>query len=391
MVFSWWAVPGIIGGSLSWFGAWLIWKKMPDALNRYLLTALLFAEGMLVWSSYSGPAALIENPPFESVYPFLLLHAINDFLVVGIYLPTIARLIDTPMLRPFRDTPIKYFPPVVAFIGILLLLFGPLEWHIANVLELPSEYPNPIQQPGPVWAAAFILLALTYTYGLIATLLAWRSSSSELQKRKNGLLALAFGVRDFTFIVTFALGTFAAVTLTEPIQANIAISYFYGYAGTALIALGLVFYVFLTAYGVLSIHIFDIDLQIKWTLSRGTVTAMFVAFFFLISELSAEFLSDQFGIVIGVVATASLLFFIAPMQRWAEQFSDAAMPSVRESEEYLSFRKLQTYGEAVTSSLREQKSISAVDRVLLNQLQEKLGLAPEESKVLEAQILSQIA
>ena len=202
---------------------------------------------------------------------------------------------------------------------------------------------------------------------------------------------MAFGVRDFTFIVTFALGTFAAVTLTEPIQANIAISYFYGYAGTALIALGLVFYVFLTAYGVLSIHIFDIDLQIKWTLSRGTVTAMFVAFFFLISELSAEFLSDQFGIVIGVVATASLLFFIAPMQRWAEQFSDAAMPSVRESEEYLSFRKLQTYGEAVTSSLREQKSISAVDRVLLNQLQEKLGLAPEESKVLEAQILSQIA
>ena len=55
---------------------------------------------------------------------------------------------------------------------------------------------------------------------------------------------------------------------------------------------------------------FDVDLRIKRGIKRGTVAAAFVATFFVISELAGNYLSNQFGTVLGVLGTGTLVFFL---------------------------------------------------------------------------------
>ena len=387
--YSWFAIPGIVGGTVAWLGAFFILRNMPRGKSRYLLSALLFCEGVLVWTSYSGPAAFFPGVSFEVSYPALLLHGINDFLVFALYLPTLACVIDSPLLRPFRDSAMRFVPGIIAAVCILAMVFGPLELHVAEVQEPVTGYPLSLQVPGPIWGFAFVCLAFSYTYGLIATILAWRNSQSDLERRKNGFLVLAFGARDITFVLTFVSGILFNIGDPTALIYGLETLYIAGFYGTALIAIGLVFYIALAAYGVLSVHIFDIDLKVKLTLSRSTLTALYIAFFFLVSETSAALLSDQFGLLIGIAATAIMLFFIAPLQRWAEQFSDAAMPRVTDSPEYLSFRKLQIYGEAISSTLREHSEITAADRAVLDRLSKQLGLSQDEAHTFENEIVGQ--
>ena len=82
--------------------------------------------------------------------------------------------------------------------------------------------------------------------------------------------------------------------------------------------MAVLFYVPLVAYGVLRVQLFDIDLRIKRGLKLGTVAAAFVAAFFVISEFAGNYLSDQFGAVVGILGTGTLIFFLDPIQRAAD-------------------------------------------------------------------------
>lgn len=106
----------------------------------------------------------------------------------------------------------------------------------------------------------------------------------------------------------------------------------------------------------------------------------------MVSEGAAAFLSERLGTVIGLYATGSLLFLIAPLQAWAERISDAALPDVQDTPEYRSFRKLQIYGEAVSGAIGAGGEITPVDRAVLNRLQKKLGLEQSETAELEREI-----
>ena len=107
--------------------------------------------------------------------------------------------------------------------------------------------------------------------------------------------------------------------------------------------------------------LFDIDLSIKRGLKRGTEAAAFVATFFVVSELAGNYLSDQFGTVLGILGTGTLMFFLDPIQRAAERFSDAAMPNTVETPEYENFRKLQVYESTLRAAL-ENGFVKELDR-----------------------------
>jgi hypothetical protein len=148
---------------------------------------------------------------------------------------------------------------------------------------------------------------------------------------------------------------------------------------------GLLVYLSLMSYGVLSAHLFDIDLKIKWTLERGTIVAVFIAVFFMVSEGAASFLSERLGSLFGILATGALVFAPAPLQRVAERRSAAAMPTVHDTPEYKRFRKLQIYGEAFSEATRGS-SVSAVERAVLNRLREQLELEVSEATALEHEL-----
>jgi hypothetical protein len=146
--------------------------------------------------------------------------------------------------------------------------------------------------------------------------------------------------------------------------------------------LAVILYVPLVAYGVLRVQLFDVDLRIKRTIKRSTIAAAFVATFFIVSESAGNYLSSQFGTVLGVLGTAALIFFLDPIQRAAEKLSDAAMPNTHDTPEYEIFRKLQVYESAVRAAL-EDGHISDRQRRVLTSMIETMGIDAKVAEALE--------
>lgn len=139
-------------------------------------------------------------------------------------------------------------------------------------------------------------------------------------------------------------------------------------------------------YGILRTHLFDIDLKVKWTLRQSTIAAIFVAVFFITSELAATFLSDRMGTVFGIVAAGTLVFALSPLQRAAERLADRAMPDVRATPDYLQFRRFEIYRGAVEHALSDG-SVTPDERALLDRLRRDLAIPPADAAALESDLL----
>jgi hypothetical protein len=138
----------------------------------------------------------------------------------------------------------------------------------------------------------------------------------------------------------------------------------------------------LIAYGILRTQLFDIDLRIRWTIKQSTVAAAVVSFVYLVSEGASRLLSSELGNVAGLLAAAAVVFFMAPLQRFAERVASAAMPNTVNTPEYAAHRKMQVYEAAVGEAL-QGGGISRKERALLNRLRDSLGIATADAEALE--------
>jgi hypothetical protein len=156
-----------------------------------------------------------------------------------------------------------------------------------------------------------------------------------------------------------------------------------------LYAFGTFLAVPLIAYGILRTQLFDIDLRIRWTIKQSTVAAAFIAVFYLVTEGADRLLESELGSWIGLLASAFLVFFLAPLQRFAERVASLAMPNTQNTPEYAAFRKLQVYEAALEEAL--PGGISEKERALLNHLRDSLGIAPADAATLESDLQKQSA
>ena len=147
-------------------------------------------------------------------------------------------------------------------------------------------------------------------------------------------------------------------------------------------ALGTLLAVPLIAYGILRAHLFDIDLRIRWTIKQSTLAAAVVAIIYALSEGASRLLSSELGSVAGLLAAALVVFFLAPLQRFADRVASAAMPNTQNTPEYAAHRKLQVYESAVAEAL-QGGGISEKERALLNRLRDTLGIAKADADALE--------
>lgn len=379
MTFVWtpFGIAGLIAGVTAWTAALFILRTTPDVRVRRRFALLLFLEGLMILTSWAGPLVWIGDKTL--FYNLALLHIVNDSLLVAVYLPTIATVLNTRLVRLFRKLPWMLIPIGLGLLGATATILFP-ELFDGELVAAPAGYGTYFSFGGPLWPLVFLMLTLSYTYGLVATIFAWKRADSPLSRRRNGFLAIAFGTRDLFWGGIFLFG--AVVTLQdtgEPMDARLA------FWSVQIAACSLIVYILLTAYGIATAHLFDIDLKIKWTLQRGTVMAAYVAVFFVVSEGTAAILSEQVGTVVGLLATGALLFGLAPIQRWAERVSDSAMPNVQDTPEFRKFRKLEIYGEAFTDALR-RGDLGAVQRAALNNLRDELQLTAVDAKQLEGQL-----
>lgn len=155
--------------------------------------------------------------------------------------------------------------------------------------------------------------------------------------------------------------------------------------GKAVYALGTLLAVPLIAYGVLRTQLFDIDLRIRWTIKQSTLAGIFVALMYVISEGAAQFLEAELGNFAGLLAAAVVVFFLAPLQRFAENVASKAMPNTKNTPEYAAHRKMQVYEAAVAEALPDG-NISERERLLLNSLRDSLGILPVDAEALEREL-----
>ena len=191
---------------------------------------------------------------------------------------------------------------------------------------------------------------------------------------------LGFGVRDICWGIIYSYGIWQITKGTYYVEQGPDVFFL-------LYALGTLFAVPLIAYGILKTQLFDIDLRIRWTVKQSTIAAVFVAFVYLISEGADRFLSSELGNIAGLMASALVVFFLAPLQRFAERVASVAMPNTENTPEYAAYRKLQVY-EAAFTEAQQEGGISDKERSLLNRLRDTLEISPTDAESLERDLAS---
>lgn len=127
----------------------------------------------------------------------------------------------------------------------------------------------------------------------------------------------------------------------------------------ATAAIARAFDVLLVGYAILRLQYLDLDLKVRWGISKTTVAAIFVAVFFVVSELAAAIFSERWGTEIGIAAAGGLVFVIAPIMKWADRFAEGAVPKSTGAETQF-LRALRIVNADGTISAEEEAELGAL-------------------------------
>jgi hypothetical protein len=135
------------------------------------------------------------------------------------------------------------------------------------------------------------------------------------------------------------------------------------------------------AYAILRHQLLGLDVKVKWTVRRGTLAAVFIGVFLVVTQVAQNYLS-QYGVLAGGIAAGVLLFALTPLQRFAERVADTAMPDVKAVSEMSGAERLAVYRDAAVQAW-EDGTLDRSERALLDRLQKSLRLRPEEAMRVE--------
>jgi hypothetical protein len=328
------------------------------------LSLLLVVEGVTLISTGYIDLFLTPSVLESSWYPGWLqaeeiIHTFGDCAMLALYPPFLAAALQTKLTRPFTDKRTQ-----LAIVGGAGLLFF---MTLLTPLTIGATL-------------LYLMLSLLFGFALVASINAW-CVASGMSRHRARAFTLAFGLRDICWGIAYGWAIWAIRLGEYEIVDSEASSSFYNYV-YLIYALGTLFAVPLVAYGILRTQLFDIDLRIRWTIKQSTLAAAFVAIMFLISEGAERLLSAELGNFAGLLAAALVVFFLAPLQRFAERVASAAMPNTKNTPEYTAYRKMQVYESALTEALLDG-DISEKERSLLNTLRDTLGVSATDAESLE--------
>jgi len=349
----------LVALAMCWGLAVVVFRVGPAGSVARQLSLLLVVEGATLISTGYIDLFLTERARSAAWYATFyrteeVIHTVGDCLMLALYPPFLAAALRTNLAAPFGTRPARIVLLILAATLSVIVLWGSLK--VGGTI-------------------LYILLVLLFLFALIASLDAWRTADGMARSRA-GTFAIAFGVRDVCW--SFAYG-WATVILWQGtyviVDPNATTAPYLIYALGTLLAVPLI------AYGILKTHLFDIDLKIQWTIQQSTVAAIFVAVFYLVTEGTDRLLEAEFGSWVGLLASALLLVFLSPLQRFAERFAGAVMPNTSDTPEYATYRKMRVYEAALVDAL--QGGISDKERALLNHLRNSLGITAANADALE--------
>lgn len=357
--FSSHGILALVAVAMCWSLAAVLFRVGSTGSVARKLSLLLIVEGATLISTGYLDLFLTESTRALPFYPTFfraeeIIHTVGDCAMLALYPPFLAAALRTKLTRPFSSVRVRSVLGVAALTLCAVVLWGPL--ILGGTL-------------------LYVLLFVLFSYATVSSVHAWHTASGSARSRA-GIFALAFGVRDMCWGYAYGIATLwlwaGTYQVVDPDASGL---------GYIIYALGTLLAVPLISYGILKSQLFDIDLRIRWTVKQSTVAAAFFTVFYLVTEGADRLLASELGNWIGLVASASLVFFLTPLQRFAERVASLAMPNTENTPEYSAFRKLQVYEAALEEAIAG--GISEKERALLNHLRNSLGIAPADAASLE--------
>ncbi len=350
----------VVAAAMCWSLAVVLFRVgIPGSAGRRL-ALLLVVEGATLISTGFFDLFLTPEARAHQMYPVFfkaeeIIHTLGDCAMLALYPPFLAAALQTRLTLPFGKRGMR-----IGMLGAAGVLFF-------AVLETPLEF-------GATWL--YFSLTLLFVFALLASIHAWRSATGPARSRARAFV-IAFGIRDICWGFVYGSAIWMIWAGEYQVVDSDASSPIY-----VVYALGTLLAVPLIAYGILRTQLFDIDLRIRWTIKQSTLAGVIVAIVYVVSEGADRFLSSELGNVAGLLAAAVIMFFLAPLQRFAERVASAAMPNTRNTPEYTAFRKLQVY-EAALVEAQAGDGVSDKERALLNRLRDTLGISEIDAETLE--------
>jgi len=352
---------GLASVAMCWaLGGLLLRVGLPGSVSRKLALLLLVEGVTLVTGGYIS-LLMVPAATASSWYPAygqaeFMLHLAGDCVFLALYPPFLAAALHTKLTRPFAAKRMRTGLAVASVALFIVVSLAPLETGLTIL---------------------YTTMTLLFGFTFVASIHAWFMATPGIARTRAGIFAFAFGFRDvcwgFIYIDGIILIARGLLGAPEP-------DFYY-----VVYASGTFFAVPLIAYGILRTQLFDIDLRIRWTIKQSTVAGAFLAVMFVISEGASQFLSDELGKVTGLLAAGALMFFLAPLQRFAERVASAAMPNTQNTPEYAAFRKMQVYEAAVTEA-QQEGGISQKERSLLVRLRDSLEISASDAEAIELEL-----
>lgn len=363
-----WGVPFLVAAIIHLAAALFIYFVGPSRLlNRALGITLFF--GAVIEAGY-GLGAMSTTE--ADAYAFAVISQLGKFVIAPMYLLFLGTALHTPLVRPLRAPAVRVGLVAAAVLMPIAVALWPASFIGDRVFRPAVTYD---------WAAAGVasvydgFAVLVFLFALVASFAAFRDASPGPARERARWSMLAFGVRDTALAGFILLASF----YLQPGDIAYDVAFNVVFAATVTISIGLL------VYGVLKWHLFDLDLKIKWTLSRGTLAAVYLGVFLVVTQLAQNGFAAQFGWIWGGVAAGLLLFLLVPLQRVSERLANAAMPQVNETAEYLAHRRGEVYQGALEEILQDAE-MTPKERAILDRLREKLGLSPATAAAIERDV-----
>jgi hypothetical protein len=358
---------GLLTSVTCWVFAVILFRVGTRGSEARKLALLLAIEGVTLATSnyvelYLTPAGFASTA-YQTYHPIsFILHILGDCLMLALYPVFLAAALKTKLARPFATKRVRVVLWGISISCFLVVLLGSPEFGMTLL---------------------YLMLALLFVFAFIASVHAWTVAEPGIARTRAGIFAIAFGFRDICWGIVYSFGLTMVYggTYFAPVSDTLI---------NLIYALGTMLAIPLIAYGILRTHLFDIDLRVRWTIKQSTLAAIVVTIIFVISDGADRYFSSELGDFGGLLAAALVVFFLTPLQNFAERIASAAMPNTENTPEYAAFRKMQVYEAAVDEAL-EEGGISDKERSLLNRLRDSLGVSESDAESIELEIVNRNA
>lgn len=137
-------------------------------------------------------------------------------------------------------------------------------------------------------------------------------------------------------------------------------------------------------YALVRHSMFDLTARARVTLGRATIGGMFVATFFVVSEVAEGFLTQRLGTILGILAAGLLAFALDPLQRLAHRVAATAIPGPLISPDLPIDQRHAIYRESALLAW-EDGAVDQSERIMLEKLRAALSLDLEEARLIESE------